>query len=303
MAAIQSHGLTRVFRSGHGVHRLDLDVPEGAVYGFLGPNGAGKTTTIRLLLGLLRPDAGGIRLFGEPWTRADRRALGRVGAMVETPSLYPHLSARDNLEVTRRLLDAPAARIDEVLDLVGLAAHARRRVREYSLGMRQRLGIALALLNRPRLLILDEPTNGLDPAGMAEMRRFIARMTREPGLTVFLSSHLLGEIEQVASHVGVIDRGRLLFQGPLDALRARAGDCLDIGCDDSAAACATLRQAGERAQAVAADALRVDRPRRADHAINRLLVEHGHAVHRLVRRQASLESLFFQLTGQRERAA
>lgn len=301
--AIQTRGLTRVFRGGQGVHQLDLIVPEGAIYGFLGPNGAGKTTTIRLLLGLLRRDAGEVWVFGRRRVRGDREALGAVGAMVENPSLYPHLSARDNLETTRRLIGAPVARIDEVLRIVHLEEHARRRVREFSMGMRQRLGIALALLNRPRLLILDEPTNGLDPAGIAEMRRFIKRMAHEQGLSVFLSSHLLTEIEQVASHVGVIDAGRLLFQGTLDELRERSGEYLEIVCDDSAAACADLCAAGEVSTVVDARTLRLDRPAQADHVLNRLLVERGHAVHRLTRRRPSLESLFFALTDAGEKAA
>lgn len=297
MTAIQTHGMTRVFRGGQGVHQLDLEVPEGAIYGFLGPNGAGKTTTIRLLLGLLRPDAGDVRLFDRMLSRGDRGALASVGAMVENPSLYPHLSARDNLELTRRLVNAPAARIDEVLRIVDLQNHAHRRVREFSLGMCQRLGIALALLNSPRLLILDEPTNGLDPAGIVEMRRFIKRMAQELGLSVFLSSHLLTEVEQLATHVGVIRDGRLLFQGTLDALRRHAGNYLEIGCDDSAAVCADLRRAGEMPDIVDAATVRLTRPVQADHALNRLLVERGHAVHRLARHQPSLETLFFELTG------
>lgn len=303
MSAIQTQGLSRVFRGGQGVHQLDLDVPEGAIYGFLGPNGAGKTTTIRLLLGLLRPDAGEVHLFGRRLTRGNSDVLASVGAMVENPSLYPHLSARDNLEITRRLVNAPSARIDEALDIVGLREHAQRRVREYSLGMCQRLGIALALLNRPRLLILDEPTNGLDPAGIVEMRRFIKRMAQELGLSVFLSSHLLTEVEQLATHVGVIRDGRLLFQGTLDALREHAGDYLEIVCDDSAAVCADLRRAGETPDAVDTATVRLTRPVQADHALNRLLVEHGHAVHRLARHRPSLETLFFELTGAEEDAA
>ncbi|MGH8124907.1 MAG: ABC transporter ATP-binding protein [Rhodanobacteraceae bacterium] len=305
MSAISTCELTRVFGHGQGVHGLNLQVPEGAVYGFLGPNGAGKTTTIRLLLGLLRPDAGEVRLFGSALTHSDRRALGTVGAMVENPSLYPHLSAYDNLEVTRRLIDAPVARIDEVLKLVNLddPVSRRKRVRELSLGMRQRLGIALALLGSPRLLILDEPSNGLDPAGIVEMRRFILRMTRELGVTVFLSSHLLTEVEQLASHVGVIHEGHLLFEGTLEELRSRSGETLEIACGDGKAAYACLREAGEAPELVDANTLHLDHPRQPDHVINRLLVEHGHAVSRLVRHRQSLDTLFFELTGEREKAA
>ena len=301
--AIRTQGLTRVFHGGQGIHQLGLEVPAGSIYGFLGPNGAGKTTTIRLLLGLLRPDAGEVWLFDRRLSRADRGALGGMGAMVENPSLYPHLSARDNLEVTRRLIGVPHARIDEVLRIVHLEQHAHRRVREYSLGMRQRLGIALALLNRPRLLILDEPTNGLDPAGIAEMRRFIKHMTQELGLSVFLSSHLLTEVEQLASHVGVIHGGRLLFQGTLDELRERSGEYLEIVCDNSAAACNVLREAGEVPVALDARTVRVTRPVLADHLLNRLLIERGQAVHRLVRERPSLESSFFALTDVGKKAA
>ncbi|HZX70253.1 MAG TPA: ABC transporter ATP-binding protein [Rhodanobacter sp.] len=296
MSAIQTHRLTRVFAGGQGVHDLDLDVPESAIYGFVGPNGAGKTTTIRLILGLLRSDAGEVRLFDRVLTRRDRRALSTTGALVESPSLYPHLSARDNLEVTRRLMGVPKSRIDKVLQTVELGKDAHRPVREYSLGMRQRLGIALALLNQPRLLILDEPTNGLDPAGIAAMRQLIRHLARELGVSVFLSSHLLIEVEQLASHVGVIHQGRLLFQGTIDDLRATSLAPLEVACRDSAAACADLRRAGENPEVVDGCTLRLATPRLADHEINRLLVERGHAVYRLVRREHSLEAMFFQLT-------
>lgn len=191
MLAIETRALTRRFASGHGVQTLDLAVPAGSVYGFLGPNGAGKTTTIRLLLSLLHPDAGEIRLFGEPLTRQSRAPLRDVGSMVESPSLYPHLSGYENLEVTRRLLGLPAKRIDEVLHIVGLERDGHRRVRVYSLGMRQRLGIALALLGKPRLLVLDEPSNGLDPAGIIELRTLLQQMARELDITVFVSSPCL----------------------------------------------------------------------------------------------------------------
>ena len=170
MDAIRTQGLTRRFDSEHSIIDLDLLVPAGGVYGFRGPNGSGKTTTIRLLLGLLRPQSGSIALFGKPAARIGAHALERVSALVDSPSLYPHLSGRDNLEVTRRLLGAPRTRIDAALERVGLRRDAQRKVAHYSRGMRQRLGLALALLNEPRLLILDEPGNGLDPAGTLDMR-------------------------------------------------------------------------------------------------------------------------------------
>lgn len=298
MLAIETRGLTRRFGGRHGVGELALEVPEGSIYGFLGPNGAGKTTTIRLLLALLRGEAGEIRIFGQPLSWARRAPLRDVGSMVETPSLYAHLSGRENLEVTRLLVGEVPARIDEVLSLVGLAADAERRVRDYSLGMRQRLGIALALLRRPRLLVLDEPTNGLDPAGIVEFRALLHRLATTLGITVFLSSHLLTEVEHIASHVGVLHQGRLLFQGTQEALRLRHGDPLTIRCDDARAVCDSLAGLGEQPQQLAEDTVSIPAPHGADHEINRWLVERGHAVHAFGRRPHSLETLFFELTGQ-----
>jgi ABC-2 type transport system ATP-binding protein len=297
MLAIRTHGLTRRFPGGHGVEDLELAVPDGAVYGFLGPNGAGKTTTIRMLLGLLRAQRGTIALHGLALDSRHRGALARVGAMVESPSLYPHLSGRQNLEVTRRLLGAPAARIDEALEVTGMAAHAGRRVRDYSLGMRQRLAIALALLNRPRLLVLDEPANGLDPAGILDMRRLLRALATEHGITVFVSSHQLGEVEQVASHVGVLHEGRLRFQGTMAELRARQRPRVQLRCDDAPRAAALLSAAGEAVDHHGDGLLAIPLAARAEAELNRLLVEAGLAVSHLAREQASLESLFFDVTG------
>ena len=298
MLAIQTRGLTRRFGGRHGVQELALEVPAGSVYGFLGPNGAGKTTTIRLLLALLREEAGQIRLFGETLSWRQRAPLREVGSMVETPSLYPHLSGRENLEVTRLLTGGDAVHIDAALELVGLAADAQRRVREYSLGMRQRLGIALALMRQPRLLILDEPTNGLDPAGIVELRALLQRLAGERGITVFLSSHLLAEVEHIASHVGVLHQGRLLFQGTQEALRRQHGDPLIIRCGDARSVCDGLAGLGEQPQLLDDGTVSVAAPRRADHEINRCLIERGHAIHAFGRRPHSLETLFFELTAQ-----
>ncbi|HEX3582062.1 MAG TPA: ATP-binding cassette domain-containing protein [Thermoanaerobaculia bacterium] len=213
---IETTALTRRFGTRVAVDDVHLQVPQGEIYGFLGLNGAGKTTTIRMLLGLIRADEGEVRIFGEPFRR---EVLARIGALVEMPSLYSHLTGRQNLEVTRRQIGAPKTSIDRSLGVVGLDDDANRLVREYSLGMRQRLGLALALLGSPELLILDEPTNGLDPAGIHEMRDLIRRMPAEHGVTVFLSSHLLAEVEQIAGFIGIIHKGRMVFQGPLAELR------------------------------------------------------------------------------------
>ncbi len=294
--AIHTQGLTRQFEGGHGVRALGLSVPAGAVYGFLGPNGAGKTTTIRLLLGLLRAQQGTIQLFGETLDASHRSPLARVGALVESPSLYPHLTGRQNLEVTRRLLAAPTERIAEVLAVTTMIDAADRRVREYSLGMRQRLAIALALLGRPKLLILDEPANGLDPGGIQDMRGLLRSLANDHGITVFVSSHPLGEVELVASHVGVLHAGQLCFQGPIEALRARYVPRLQLRCDDAALATRLLAEAGEDARQVDAETLLVHPRGRIDAELNRLLVEAGLAVSQVVREQPSLETLFFEVT-------
>jgi ABC-2 type transport system ATP-binding protein len=301
--AIRTCGLSRLFPGGQGVHGLDLAVPVGSVYGFLGPNGAGKSTTIRLLLGLLHADEGSIDLFGQRLD-ARRQALRQVGALVESPSLYGHLSGRENLEVTRRLLGAPKDRIDQVLERVDLAAAAGRRVREYSLGMRQRLAIGLALLGAPRLLILDEPANGLDPAGIVELRRLLLGLAVE-GITVFVSSHLLSEVELVATHVGVLHEGRLRFQGHLEQLRARVRPRLHLRCEPALRAAELLTRAGETPRLGLDGGLTLELKQNEAAAINRMLVEHGIEVSQLQYEQPSLESLFFDLTvaSQLEKAA
>jgi lantibiotic transport system ATP-binding protein len=239
--AIQTESLTRQFSGQYGVRDLELAVPGGAIYGFVGPNGAGKTTTIRLLLNLLKPTNGAIRIFGQSLCR---ESLARIGALVESPSLYAHLSGRQNLEVTRILLDAPRIRIDEVLERVGLRDAGDRLVREYSLGMRQRLGLALALINRPKLLILDEPSNGLDPAGILELRQTMKSLSENDSVAIFVSSHLLSEVELIATHVGVIHEGRMCFQGSLDALKQSAISLLQIQCGSHDYAIRILNKAG-----------------------------------------------------------
>jgi ABC-type multidrug transport system ATPase subunit len=294
---IETRALTRHFKDRLAVDAVNLWVPSGGVYGFLGPNGAGKTTTIRMLLGLMRPDAGDIRLFDTLLAANRQGLLQRVGALVETPSLYPHLTGRENLEVTRRLLGVARSLIDRALNIVKLTADAQRCVREYSLGMRQRLGLAMALLNQPKLLILDEPTNGLDPAGIHEMRDLLRRLPAEFGITVFLSSHLLSEVEQIASHIGIIHAGRLLFQGALTELYAQQQAQLTIGVTAPEQAAQCLTKAGWAAQQREDGLLIVaaDSPGAAAQ-INYLLVSQGIEVYHLARTQFSLEDIFLTLT-------
>jgi len=293
---IETRGLSRRFGAQVAVDDLNLLVPAAGVYGFLGPNGAGKTTAIRMLLGLIRPDAGEVCLFGQPLRSNHRALMSRVGALVEAPSLYPHLTGRENLEVTRRLLGSPPKLIDVALDTLRLTRDADRRVREYSLGMRQRLGLALALLNKPQLLILDEPTNGLDPAGIHEMRDLIRRLPDEFGVTVFLSSHLLSEVEQIASHIGIIHESKLLFQGPLAELQQRQQTELTIGVTKPDAAIDCLVNAGWTVER--RDGLLTVSAKAAEDAvrINRLLVDQSLDVFHLALSQRSLEDIFLTLT-------
>lgn len=198
---------------------IDLRVERGSIYGFLGPNGSGKTTTLSLLLGFLDNQKGDIRIFGQHLQSNREAILSNIGSLIETPSLYGHLTARENLEVYRNSYAAPKERINEVLEIVGLTDTGNKVAKKFSLGMKQRLAIALALLPNPELLILDEPSNGLDPAGIIELRALIKKMNKEHGMTIVISSHLLGEIEKIVSHVGIIYKGKMLFQGPLTELQ------------------------------------------------------------------------------------
>lgn len=214
---------------------LDMQIPKGAIYGFLGPNGAGKTTTIRLLLNLLPASSGAIKVFGKSLRNQRSLLLSRIGALIETPSLYEHLTGFDNLKVTANLRGVRKQRVGEVLEMVGLDVEAGKYVRNYSLGMKQRLGLALALLSSPDLLILDEPTNGLDPSGIIEIRELLRELNLKQGVTIMVSSHLLSEVERLVSHVGIIGQGKMLFQGPLKELQqiSRNKAVIEIKTDDN----------------------------------------------------------------------
>jgi ABC-2 type transport system ATP-binding protein len=287
---IETEALTKRYGESVAVDDLALRVRRGEVYGFLGPNGAGKTTTLRMLLGLVRPTAGRVTVLGAP---AAQR-LRRIGAMVEAPAFYPYLSGRDNLRVLAGHAGAARERIDVVLDEVGLLDRAGDRVASYSLGMKQRLGVAAALLKDPELLILDEPTNGLDPSGMAEMRTLI-RSLGQGGRTVVLSSHLMGEVEQVSDRVGVIRAGRLVAEGTVDELRGRAG--LRVRAQPLDAARALLaRHPGVASVARSDGALAVTADPGLAADLNRVLVTAGVAVSELTTAQSSLEDVFFALT-------
>lgn len=290
MVALEIRKLSKTFGRQLAVDRLSIAVPERSITGFLGANGAGKTTTLRLALGLLRADAGEIRLFGERVRRGGARA---VGALIEAPSLYPHLSGRENLDLTRRLLGLAPGEIGRVLEVVGLSDVGPKRVGGYSLGMRQRLAIARALLGRPRLLILDEPTNGLDPEGILDMRALLRRLPDAEGTTLLVSSHLLAEVEQVASHVAMIHHGRLLIEGSLPALLTDAA-LVEVETGDRAVSARLLREAGYQ---VGEEGNRLTvgggaKPGPDPGGVARLLVEHGQSLRHLAQRQPSLERIY-----------
>lgn len=224
---IETDSLTKGVGSQTRVNHIDLRVPEGCVYGFLGPNGAGKTTTLKLLLGLLKPTDGTITFFGQKMTGQNRLSiLKHTGSLIESPSFYGHLTGLENLEIVAKMKKIPAKEISNVLQTVRLYEQKDKKVRQYSLGMKQRLGIAMALLGNPRVLILDEPTNGLAPAGIQEIREFIKNLPVLRQMTVIVSSHLLSEVEQMADMVGIINHGRLIFQGTMAALEAQ-GETLE----------------------------------------------------------------------------
>ncbi len=301
--AIDTRGLTKSFGKQVAVGDLDLAVPRGSVFGFLGPNGSGKTTTIRMLLGLVSATAGEIRMLGESMPDAGPAVLPRVGALVEGPALYPFLSGRGNLarfdSADRHSASRTrSARVDEALDRVGLSHAASKPAHAYSLGMKQRLGIANALLTPRELLILDEPSNGLDPQGTREVRNLIRRLAAD-GTTVFVSSHLLAEVEQLCTHVAVMSTGRLVTQGTLDELRAQGTARVHIQTPDAADARQVLERLGMNPDAsadssVAADLTRGIQPE----AIVTALVEAGVRVRGFSVVEPSLEDRFVELTGE-----
>ena len=224
MNMIETQHLSRSYGGFPAVSDLNMHVPKGAVYGFLGPNGAGKSTTMKMLLGLVRPTGGSFTVDGLHMPQDRSAILRQTGSLIEAPAYYPNLTGEENLDILRQILGLPRSAVPEALELVGLEEHRRKLVKKYSLGMKQRLGLAGALIGRPPLLLLDEPTNGLDPAGIHEIRSLIRSLPQRCGCTVLVSSHLLSEIERMADWVGILNRGRLLYEGSLDALKQRAAD-------------------------------------------------------------------------------
>ena len=295
---VQTRGLCKQYGKVLRVNHLDLQVPEGAIYGFLGPNGAGKSTTLKMILGLVRPTAGSISVFGKEVNGHNRLdMLKQVGSLIESPSYYGHLTGEENLKVVQTLRGVPEKDVYEVLEIVRLEGQRSKKVAHYSLGMKQRLGLAAALLGFPRLLILDEPTNGLDPAGIQEMRELICSLPARFGMTVLVSSHLLSEIDQMADYVGIIREGELVFQDTLETLHRHSRHNLALRTGDNEGALKLLRQ-GRVPCAQEEDYIllpRLDDPDAAK--LIRYLIGHGVDVLRLEERQKSLEDIFLELTG------
>ncbi len=296
---IETKALCKQYGPHTAVDHVELHVPQGCVYGFIGPNGAGKSTTMKMLLGLIHPTAGRVRLLGQELTEKSRLTLLRqTGSLIESPAGYLHLTAQENLEIVADLKGVPHKDIGRVLNIVHLTQDRNRRVGQYSLGMKQRLGIAMALLGSPKLLILDEPTNGLDPAGIQEMRALIRNMPAATGATVLISSHLLGEMEQMVEQVGIIDHGHILFEGPLTELQRHSRGNVTLRLLDPAKAAPILRANGLTAHS---DSCVVTLPPLRDSLLADLvqkLAAGGAGVVELTPHTKTLEEIFLSLTSE-----
>lgn len=277
---------------------LNLKVEQGSIYGFLGPNGSGKTTTIRLLLGLL-PNANGIvKLFGHNLQDNRINILSKTGSLIEQPSLYEHLSGFDNLEITRRIRNANKNRIDKVLELVDLKTASVKKVKEYSLGMKQRLGLAIALLSEPELLILDEPVNGLDPNGIIEIRELLLKLNKESGITIFLSSHLLSEIEKIVTHLGVLSKGELVFQGQYNDLKElqNKSATIHIETSDNQKSFEIIGAKFQRTSMLNSHIMVHYQDKEQIAAICKLLVETNIDIYKMQLQNNDLENIFLEIT-------
>lgn len=293
---ITTRGLTKAYGTHTVVDKLSLEVPKGAVHGLLGPNGSGKSTTMKMLLGLTTPTAGEITVKGRPMTRATRgEVLSGIGSLIESPAAYPHLTGAENIRIVTRLFKADPAHAQRAVRLVRLERHMDKQVKNFSLGMKQRLGIAFALVRDPQLLILDEPTNGLDPAGIEEIRELIISLARDEGRTVLVSSHLLSEIEKMATSLSIINRGKLVFQGSQQALFDAHLPDLFIQTPSATAAASVLR---ERQPRIVSGGVELSGLSDDDvAAVCAHLVARGVPIHQVVRARRSLEEIFIGMTG------
>ncbi|MCM3409306.1 ABC transporter ATP-binding protein [Metabacillus litoralis] len=293
---VETNNLTKTFKGAKAVNSVNLNIPKGSIYGFLGPNGAGKTTAIKLLLGLMKETSGSIQIFGKDLKKDKQMILRKIGSLVESPSYYGHLTARENLQLLQAILQVPKERIDEVLAIVRLEKDDNRPVKGFSLGMKQRLGIASALLGNPELLILDEPTNGLDPSGIIEIRELIKRLPEKYGVTVLVSSHLLSEIDQMATEVGIISKGSLIFQDSIEVLRKKSVSKIRIQTNNSKAAWNILIKEGLKGE-IEGNFLSFKQNKNKEVAeMIRILVQHNLDVYRVEEVKRSLESIFLDMT-------
>lgn len=293
---IETRNLSYIFGNQKVLDEISLKVRPGSIYGFLGPNGAGKTTTIKILLNLLHSTENNIFLFGEELNKNRIKILAKIGSLIEQPAIYSHLTGRENLVNRARLLQIPGKRIDEILKLVDLQESAEKKAGKYSLGMKQRLGIGLALLADPSLLILDEPTNGLDPIGIIEVRHLLQRLVKDHGKTVFISSHLLSEVEKMITHVGIINRGRLLFQGTMEELHDVSKSQILITTDNLIKSSYLLHQNGYPSEIIS-DTIRVPFTTLDNiSVVAALLVNNEHKVYSIGHSRQNLEDLFLSVT-------
>ncbi|MFO3687842.1 ABC transporter ATP-binding protein [Staphylococcus felis] len=290
---VQTHKLTKKFSNSYSVKDLSINIGEHEIYGFLGPNGAGKSTTMKMLLGLMQPTQGNINIFGQDIMKNRDDILMHVGALIEEPSYYKNLTGLENLQVIQRLLNLPSKNVEEALKIVRLTEHKDKLVKNYSLGMKQRLGIALAIVKFPKLLILDEPTNGLDPSGIQEIRELIKSFPEKYGMTVLISSHLLSEIEHMASTVGIINRGELLFEGKLSQLEE--DNKILINTNDNAKSIHLLKEKGFRLEEDASPVL-LDTGKKDISTAVSILVHNQLDVYQVQSVKKSLEETFIEMT-------
>lgn len=293
---VATDNLSKEYDGVYRVQELDIRIKGGDIYGFLGPNGAGKSTTMKMLLGLVKPTSGTIEIMGKPFNEKNRRdILASVGSLIESPSYYGHLTGRENMEIIRRLLDLPKKNIEEAVHIVRMENQMEKKVKNYSLGMKQRLGIAMALARFPKLLILDEPTNGLDPAGIEEMRELIKMLPKQYGMTVMISSHILSEIDQMATVVGIINQGCLIFQERMSVLDMQREPQIILRTSDNNRAFQLLKKANPQRTT---DGLQIGAL--ADEqtgAVVQCLCSNGISVYRVEEHRESLEDIFLNLTG------
>ena len=293
---VATDNLSKEYDGVYRVQELDIRIKEGDIYGFLGPNGAGKSTTMKMLLGLVKPTSGTIEIMGKPFNEKNRRdILASVGSLIESPSYYGHLTGRENMEIIRRLLDLPKKNIEEAVHIVRMENQMEKKVKNYSLGMKQRLGIAMALARFPKLLILDEPTNGLDPAGIEEMRELIKMLPKQYGMTVMISSHILREIDQMATVVGIINQGCLIFQERMSVLDMQREPQIILRTSDNNHAFQLLKKANPQRTT---DGLQIGAlTDEQTGAVVQCLCSNGISVYRVEEHRESLEDIFLNLTG------